>query len=83
MTEHWLAIEILSRSSRSYDRDFKRDAYFALGVREVWLVDWRNAEVEVCRGQGRGKTVGDVVRWQAPMVNTMISIEDSTSCLKD
>ena len=38
---HWLAVEVLSRSSRIYDREFKRDAYFALGVDQVWLVDWR------------------------------------------
>ena len=35
----WLAIEVFSRSSKRHDRDFKRDAYLALGVREVWLVD--------------------------------------------
>jgi Uma2 family endonuclease len=35
----WLAVEVFSRSSRVYDRDFKRDVYLALGVREVWLVD--------------------------------------------
>src|SRR5690349_8530990 len=37
--EHWLAVEVLSRSSRIYDREIKRDAYFALGVQQVWLVD--------------------------------------------
>lgn len=26
--EHWLAVEVLSRSSHVYDREFKRDAYF-------------------------------------------------------
>jgi len=35
----WLAVEVLSPGSRRYDRDYKRDAYLALGVREVWLVD--------------------------------------------
>lgn len=35
----WLAVEVSGRGSRRYDRDFKRDAYLALGVREVWLVD--------------------------------------------
>ena len=39
ITEHWLAVEVLSRSSRVYDREFKRDAYFALGLQQVWLVD--------------------------------------------
>lgn len=35
----WLAVEVFSRSSKRYDRDFKRDAYLDLGVRDVWLVD--------------------------------------------
>jgi Uma2 family endonuclease len=39
ISEWWLAVEVFSRSSKRYDRDFKRDAYLALGVREVWLVD--------------------------------------------
>jgi Uma2 family endonuclease len=33
ITEHWLAVEILESASRVYDREFKRDAYFALGAR--------------------------------------------------
>lgn len=37
--EWWLAVEVFSPGSRRYDRDYKRDAYLALGVREVWLVD--------------------------------------------
>ena len=39
MSGWWLAVEVSGRSSRRYDRDYKRDAYLALGVREVWLVD--------------------------------------------
>lgn len=49
--DHWLAVEVLSRSSQVYDREFKRDAYFALGVQQVWLVDWHDELVEVSRGQ--------------------------------
>ena len=75
-------MEVLSRSSRIYDREFKRDAYFALGVKEVWLVDWRDASVEVCRKPGRGKIVRDVLRWRAPSVNVMVSI-DLADVLKD
>jgi Uma2 family endonuclease len=66
ITEHWLAVEVLSRSSRMYDREFKRDAYFALGVVEVWLVDLRNHSVEVCRGRGPGEIVRDTIRWSVP-----------------
>src|SRR5207253_2156281 len=32
--EHWLAVEVLSRSSRMYDREFERNAYLALGVEQ-------------------------------------------------
>ena len=53
ISEQWLAVEVLSRSSRVYDREFKRDAYFALGVQEVWLVDIGNRCVEVSRERGK------------------------------
>lgn len=45
----WLAVEVFSESSRIYDRDFKRNAYLALGVAEVWLVDWWDRQVYVSR----------------------------------
>ncbi|MCR4339490.1 MAG: Uma2 family endonuclease [Gemmatimonadaceae bacterium] len=72
--EHWLAVEILSPSSRVYDREFKRDAYLALGVRQVWLVDLPDRSVEVCRGAGDSETVRDVVRWRVPGIDTLVSI---------
>lgn len=49
----WLACEVFSDGSVIYDRDFKRDAYLALGVREVWLVNWWDAVVQVSRGDLR------------------------------
>jgi len=48
----WLAVEALSPGSRRYDRDYKRDAYLALGVAEVWLVDLEEKEVLVSRPGG-------------------------------
>src|SRR5882724_11095704 len=45
----WLAVEVSGRASRIYDRDFKRDAYLALGVREVWLADLEEEHVLVSR----------------------------------
>lgn len=72
--EHWLAVEILSPSSRVYDREFKRDAYLALGVRQVWLVDIRARSVEVCRGPGDSEMVRDVLRWRVPDADTLVSI---------
>ena len=75
VTEHWLAVEVLSRSSRVYDREFKRDAYFALGVREVWLVDRWEKAVEVCQRSGPGKVVSDAIQWRAPAVNVTVLID--------
>jgi len=74
ITEHWLAVEVLSRSSRMYDREFKRDAYFALGVQQVWLVDRWEKTVEVCKRRGSGQLVRDVVRWRAPSVSVVVTI---------
>jgi len=74
ITEHWLAVEVLSRSSRVYDREFKRDAYFALGVQQVWLVDWREQLVEVCRVPGKSRRVRDSVRWHTPVLNVTVTI---------
>ena len=62
--EHWLAVEVLSRSSRVYDREFKHDAYIALGVQEVWLVDRWTKQVEVSRTRGSGVIVRDVLHWR-------------------
>lgn len=66
--EHWLAVEVLSRSSRVYDREFKRDAYIALGVHEVWLVDRWNKQVEVSDARRSGVIVRDVLHWRAPQL---------------
>jgi len=52
ISDWWLAVEVSGRSSRRYDRDYKRDAYLALGVREVWLVDLEEKCVLVSRGDG-------------------------------
>lgn len=49
----WLAVEVMSPSSRIYDREVKRAAYLALGVEEYWLVDIRNRSVEIWK---RGET---------------------------
>lgn len=73
--EHWLAVEVLSPSSRVYDREFKRDAYLALGVRHVWLIDSRERSVEVCRGVGESEIVRDVVRWRVPGTEMHVSID--------
>ena len=75
MDEHWLAVEILSCSSRVYDRDFKRDAYLALGVREVWLVDVHDRSIEVCVRRGAGRIVRDGLTWSAPAGEVSVRVE--------
>ncbi|CAN5913781.1 Uma2 family endonuclease [soil metagenome] len=75
MTEKWLAVEVFSRSSRRYDRDFKRDAYFALGVSEVWLVDIGENSVEICRAPGGGEVVRDDIEWHLPQLQRTVRIE--------
>lgn len=74
VSENWLAVEILSRSSRVYDREFKRDAYFALGVRQVWMVDRRAKIVEVSVAPGSSEIVRDVIRWRVPTLELIVSI---------
>ena len=72
--EHWLAVEVLSRSSRVYDREIKRDAYIALGVQEVWLVDRWDMLVEVSRVRGPGEIIRNVLRWRVPTVALEVEI---------
>src|SRR5688500_2096993 len=75
MSEHWLAVEIVSRSSRVYDREFKRDAYLALGVREVWLVDVRERSIEVCVRSGAGHLVREAMTWRAPDGDVSVHVQ--------
>jgi Uma2 family endonuclease len=74
ITEHWLAVEVFSRSSRIYDREFKRDAYFALGLQQVWLVDWRDRSVEVCAAKGKSSVVRDTIRWRIAGADVAINL---------
>jgi Uma2 family endonuclease len=76
INEHWLAVEIFSRSSRIYDREFKRDAYFALGLQQVWLVDWRDRSVEVCTAKGKSTVVRDTVRWRIAGADVAINLHE-------
>jgi Uma2 family endonuclease len=42
-----LVIEVVSPGSAIYDRNTKADAYAALGVKELWLVDEAAETIEV------------------------------------
>jgi Uma2 family endonuclease len=78
ITEHWLAVEVLSRSSRVYDREVKRDAYFALGVGQVWLADYHDQSVEVWQARGRHTVVRDVIRWRVPTLDLVVPVNLAT-----
>ena len=60
----WLAVEVMSPSSRIYDREVKRAAYLALGVQEYWLVDPASRSIEVWKPGVEGSDiVTDVLTW--------------------
>ncbi len=60
----WLAVEVLSPSSKHYDRDYKLEAYLRVGVREVWIVDPADRCCEISSADGRrGIAEYDKVRW--------------------
>ena len=75
VTEHWLAVEVLSRSSKIYDREFKRGAYITLGVREVWLVDKDDRSVDITRSTGEIETVRDTILWRVPTLDLDVRVE--------
>ena len=76
MTERWLAVEILSPSTERYDRDYKVNAYLALGVREVWLVDAHERAIEVHRFIGEEPArVSDVLTWRAPTLQSPLVLD--------
>lgn len=75
VSEHWLAIEVLSRSSRIYDREIKRDAYFALGVRQVWLVDIEDRSIAVWQSRTTHHVIRDVIRWHVAALDAIVSID--------
>ena len=73
--DYWLAVEVFSRSSRIYDRDFKRDNYHRLGVPEVWLVDRGSRSVEISRAPSVSEHVSDVIVWRPPTLDVDIRID--------
>lgn len=66
VAERWLAVEVASPSSRAYDRAYKLDAYLAMGVREIWLVDPEEQTVTVGRPDAAPDVTGEEVIWTPP-----------------
>jgi Uma2 family endonuclease len=62
--EWWLAVEIESRSTRVYDREYKRNAYLELGVQEVWLVSPRTRTLQSWTSAGRQVCSSGVFEWR-------------------
>lgn len=74
-TEHWLAVEIYSPSSRIYDRDFKRGAYHTLGVHDVWLVDSDDRSVEISNRAGEHRVLRDAIDWLVPGLDISVQVD--------
>jgi Uma2 family endonuclease len=72
----WLAVEVYSPSSKRYDRDFKRQAYQAIGVEEVWLVDPDSRSVDVWhRAATAPRVESEHITWRPPATETSIEID--------
>lgn len=72
----WLAVEVLSPSSRLYDREVKRGAYLALGVEEYWIVDPGDCSVDVwSRAHSETRRVTGVLMWQPAAIGRAIDID--------
>lgn len=72
----WLAVEVLSPSSRLYDREVKRGAYLALGVEEYWVVDPSDCSVEVwSRAPNEPRRATEVLVWQPTALVSEVVID--------
>ena len=72
----WLAVEVMSRSSRVYDREMKRAAYLALGVEEYWVVDHRKRTIEVWNpDKPTSQIVDDEIEWRPPSLGRPVIID--------
>jgi Uma2 family endonuclease len=71
----WLAIEVMSPSSRVYDREVKRAAYLALGVEEYWLADLRDHSIEVWTpGSARSERATNTLVWRPAALGTAVMV---------
>lgn len=76
VSDRWLTVEVASRSTRVYDREYKRDAYLQMGVQEVWLVDRFAREVRVSRRTPTGERVcREELIWSPPAPVPSLSVD--------
>jgi len=72
----WLAVEVLSPSSRLYDREVKRGAYLALGVEEYWIVNPEDCSVELwSSARSGGLRITDEIVWRPAGLVREIAID--------
>jgi len=72
-----LVAEILSPSSRSYDRNLKRKHYLENGIAELWVLDADERTVEVWRaGDTEPAMVRDVLEWRVSEHRFEIFLEE-------
>ena len=72
----WLAVEVMSPSSRIYDRKFKRAAYLALGVEQYWIVDPRERSVEIwTRGDDVPQVATGTLAWRPAALGGEVTID--------
>lgn len=72
----WLAVEVLSPSSRLYDREVKRGAYLALGVKEYWIVDPDTCSVDVWSPHHTSPDrLTDRLVWRPPEIDREIVLD--------
>jgi Uma2 family endonuclease len=72
----WLAVEVLSPSSRLYDREVKRGAYLALGVQEYWIVDPSDGSVEQWSStRSHGLRTTKELRWRPAVLGREVVID--------
>jgi Uma2 family endonuclease len=70
-----LVIEVLSPSTRAYDRNLKRKHYLESGVPELWLVDATRRSIEVWRhGLEAPERAGESVAWRVGELTLEISM---------
>ena len=70
----WLAVEVLSQSSKYYDRDYKLEAYLRVGVREVWMIDFERRCCEISTTDRRNVAEYESVRWHPAEVRESLLI---------
>jgi Uma2 family endonuclease len=75
--EWWLAVEVLSRSTRKKDVTVKRDAYLEFGIQQIWFVDPKADRVTIVRRDAADVVLEseNTLTWQAPGAHSAVAID--------